>query len=266
MTHPRSLLLVALSLAPLFGCATASGQKVSHQEPLALVDAARQRPVPVELYFPASPDRCTTRRPCPVAFISAGYGMSHKNYSFVAASLNSLGYLAVSVQHDLPSDPPLSKTGDLVTVHTPMWKRGAENLRFVRESLGRSHPQYDWQHLVLIGGSNGGDISSWITRESPSFATAVITLDHRRVPLPRGTSPRVLSIRASDFEADAGVLPTPEEQRQSGTCIVEIAGARHNDMHDGGPAELKGKITALIVGFLGGGSCGEGAANARISS
>lgn len=230
------------------------------------MDAARQRPVPVELYFPANPGRCTPRRPCPVAFISAGYGVSHKNYSFVAASLNSLGYLAVSVQHDLPSDPPLSRTGHLVAVRTPMWKRGAENLRFVRESLGRSHPQYDWQHLVLIGGSNGGDISSWITRESPSFAVVVITLDHRRVPLPRGASPRVLSIRASDFEADAGVLPTAAEQRQSGTCIVEIAGARHNDMHDGGPAELKGKITSLIEAFLGDGSCGDAGASASTST
>lgn len=265
MARPRSLPLVVLLLAPP-GCATAPGQNGSHQESLALVDAARQRPVPVELYFPANPGRCTPRRPCPVALISAGYGVSHKNYSFVAASLNSLGYLAASIQHDLPSDPPLGKTGDLVAVRTPMWKRGAENLRFVRESLGRSHPQYDWQHPVLIGGSNGGDISSWITRESPSFAAVVITLDHRRVPLPRGTSPRALSIRASDFEADAGVLPTSEEQRQSGTCIVEIAGARHNDMHDDGPAGLKGKITSLIEGFLRDGSCGDAGASAGISS
>lgn len=262
MTRLRNFLLVSLLLASLLGCTTAPGQESPHQASLALVDTARQRSVPVELYFPANPRRCTSRRPCPVAFISAGYGMSHKNYSFVASSLNSLGYLAVSVQHDLPSDPPLSKTGDLVTVRTPMWRRGAENLRFVRESLGRSHPQYDWQHLVLVGSSNGGDISSWLTRESPSFAAVVITLDHRRVPLPRRASPRVLSIRASDFEADAGVLPTMEEQRQSGTCIVEIDGARHNDMHDGGPAELKGQITNFIEDFLGNGRCAGAGVNA----
>ena len=256
MTHLRSI-LITLSLAPLFGCATASDQTSKHQESLTLVDSERQRPVPIELYFPTNTGRCTLKRPCPVGLISAGYGMSHKSYSFVASSLNSLGYLAVSVQHELPSDPPLSNTGDLVTVRTPAWKRGAENLRFVRESLTRSHPQYDWQHLVLIGGSMGGDISSWLTRESPSFAAVVITLDHRRVPLPRGTSPRVLSIRASDFEADAGVLPTTEEQRQSDTCIVKIDGARHNDMHDGGSAELKDKISNFIERFLANGSCGD---------
>jgi len=266
MTHFRSLLLIALALVPLFGCATASGQTSKHQESLMLIDTARQRPVPIELYFPTDTGHCTSKHPCPVAFISAGYGVSHKNYSFVASSLNRLGYLAVSVQHELPSDPPLSKTGDLVTVRTPAWKRGAENLRFVRESLSRSHPQYDWEHLVLIGSSMGGDISSWLARESPSFAAVLITLDHRRVPLPRGTSPRALSIRASDFEADAGVLPTAEEQRQSGTCIVKIDGARHNDMHDGGSAELKDRISSFIARFLRDGSCGDAGASAGISS
>lgn len=43
--------------------------------PLTLTDAARDRDVPVELYFPA--DRsCTSAGPCPVAVLSTDYGVS----------------------------------------------------------------------------------------------------------------------------------------------------------------------------------------------
>jgi hypothetical protein len=52
----------------------------------------------------------------------------------------------------------------------------------------------------------------------------------------------VLSIRASDTEADPGVLPTAEEQQEFGACIVRIAGSRHNDMYDGGVA-LNARMT-----------------------
>jgi len=65
----------------------------------------------------------------------------------------------------------------------------------------------------------------------------------------------VLSIRASDFPADKGVLPTVSEQQKFGSCVVTIPKARHNDMEDDGPEWLKTKINALIVGFLEEYSC-----------
>jgi hypothetical protein len=128
-------------------------------------------------------------------------------------------------------------------------------LRFVRKSLRRSHPNFDWEDPVLIGHSNGGDISAWLAQESPMFAGSVVTLDNRRVPLPRGSSPRVLSIRGSDFQADAGVLPTDEELESSGSCVVKINDARHNDMQDDGPIDLKNAIARYLVTFLDGGTC-----------
>ncbi len=246
--------LIAWILALLAGCVSPVPHPV-RESSLMLYDGMRQRSVPVELYVPTPSHRCMAARACPVALVSPGYGGSHKGYAFIAEELNRLGYLVVGIQHQLPSDPPLATAGDLFEGRSPVWEQGAANLRFVHHELSRSYPGFDWQHVVLVGHSNGGDIAAWLLRNPPAWAVALVTLDHRRVPLPRGASPRVLSIRAGDFKADPGVLPAPEEQRVSRACIVTLGYARHNDMHDGGGAELKHDITRLVAAFLEGGSC-----------
>lgn len=252
----RKLVFLAICTA---GCASTQMPESPHQSSLALYDTARQRSVPVELVMPIRASRCTSTDPCPVAIISSGYGISSTGYTFISSALGELGYLAVAVQHELASDPPLATQGNLFAGRTPNWQRGAENLRFVRNVMRRSHPAFDWEKPVLVGHSNGGDISAWLARESPMFASSLITLDSRRVPLPRGpSSPRVLSIRASDFQPDAGVLPSAEELEASESCVVKISNARHNDMHDGGPAELRNTIVDYMVNFLGKGICKNG--------
>lgn len=85
--------------------------------------------------------------------------MSHKDYSFIASALNELGYLVLAIKNQLPSDPPMAKSGDLFKLRSPFWEQGAENIRFAQIALSQSHPQFDWQNPVLIGHSNGGDIS-----------------------------------------------------------------------------------------------------------
>ncbi len=192
--------------------------------------------------------------------VSPGYGIGHTDYSFIASALADQGYLTVAIQHELPSDPPLPTRGDLFAARTPAWRRGAQNLRFVHDTLQRSYPGFAWDRLVLIGHSNGGDIAAWLARESPGFASTLITLDNRRMPLPRSAPPRVLSIRAGDFAADAGVLPHKQTLAASGSCIIKIDDARHNDMHDGGPAALRDAIVQDISHFLGQGECGNGGA------
>ncbi|WP_460457366.1 alpha/beta fold hydrolase [Arenimonas alkanexedens] len=182
--------------------------------------------------------------------LSPGYGIPHTGYGFLATHLSRQGYVVIAVQHDLPSDPPLAGKGDLITLRTPAWERGADNLRFVKNEMSEAFPDNDWSDLTLIGHSNGGDISSFLLQASPDFATTLITLDHRRVPLPRDPALAVLSIRASDFPADPGVLPSETEDRPGNACVVEIPNSRHNEMHDGGPAELKSQIKDLIDQFL----------------
>jgi hypothetical protein len=239
-------LIVYLLLPALTACTSVSQASLSS---LTLFDQSRLREIPIELHFPAKLTQCSAAQPCPVAIISAGYQVKPSAYSFIASTLNDLDYLVVTVQHELPSDPPLATSGDLFANRSPNWQRGAENLRFVRDSLHISQPQFDWNHPLLVGHSNGGDISAWILRESPDFADTLITLDNRRVPLPRNKT-RVLSIRASDFPADAGVLPGIQEQLASASCVLKIDHARHNDMQDKGPADLKKKIAQLIRRFL----------------
>lgn len=254
-SHWLSVLLLSRVLS---GCA--SGQTVQVSESSrTLFDNARQRHIPVELYVPSRSRSCSPADPCQVAIVGAGYGISHTNYSFIASALNEMGYLVVAVQHELSSDPSMPTVGDVFTVRKPNWQRGAANLRFVIQSMRDLHPEFDWQHPVLIGHSNGGDISAWFVRESPDFTGILVTLDNRRVPLPRASVPRVLSVRATDFVADTGVLPSLDERRKFDSCIVTIARARHDDMHDGGPVALKNAITRAIVDFLRDGACGESA-------
>lgn len=68
--------------------------------------------------------------------------------------------------------------------------------------------------------------------------------------MPRSADIPVLTIRASDTVADPGVLPDEEERKRYGICVVRIEGARHNDMHDGGSAQLKAMILSAIGVFL----------------
>lgn len=250
-------LLALVALAVLASCTTTTSGGSNLTGPTELWDASRERQIPIALYFPDRPRDCTPARLCPVAFVSPGYGLSHTDYSFIANALAKSGYLVVAIQHDLPTDPALSKTGNLFANRMPAWQRGAENIRFVHNALSRSYTGYDWHHLVLIGHSNGGDISALALHESPTLATTLVTLDNRRYPLPRDRSVSILSVRGSDFEADAGVLPTVQE-RGAGTCtcITTIPDSRHNDMNDHGPIQLQSQITTLVLQFLKDGRCG----------
>lgn len=243
----------ALAAILMAGSASASPPRTM---PMVLTDHDRGREVPIQIYFPGEGSDCLAREACPVAMLSPGYGIPHTSYSFIANNLAEQGYLVVAVQHDLSSDPPLVGKGDLVVVRTPAWQRGAANLRFVKSELVRALPDYDWSNVTLLGHSNGGDISSLLLRTSPEFAGRLITLDHRRVALPRDASLAVLSIRGSDFEADDGVLPSQTENAGQSICVVEIPDSRHNDMFDGGSSQLKLEINRLITAFLQQGSCG----------
>lgn len=219
------------------------------------MDATRDRRVPVALYSAAR--ACTTADPCRVAFLSPGYGLAHTNYSFLAEALSRAGYLVIAIQPVLPTDPPLARTGSLFDARLPAWKQGADTLGFVRKTLQPRYPDHDWSRLVLIGHSHGGDISALAAAQSPERVDTLITLDHRRYPLPRHPSLRVLSLRGSDFAADPGVLPAPEEPAGLGICIERIAGAQHDDMHDGGPAWLLQEISGRVERFLREGRCAE---------
>lgn len=60
--------------------------------------------------------------------------------------------------------------------------RGAATLDFLQQALHARFERFD--HLLLVGHSNGGDISAWLGNESKTYILGIITLDHRCVPLP----------------------------------------------------------------------------------
>jgi pimeloyl-ACP methyl ester carboxylesterase len=219
-----------------------------------IYDADRDRQIPLELIFPPG-QQCSPETKCAVALLSAGYGVSHLQYGFIAEVFAQHGYLVVAIGHELPTDPPLAVSGNLYEARSENWRRGAQTLDVVVKTLGNTLAGYDFNHITLIGHSNGGDISAWLANQGKTYISGVITLDHRRVPLPRDNKLQILSIRASDFPADNGVLPSAAEQQQYGSCVVTIAQARHNDMTDDGPGWLKDKIQQLLQQHLAGQPC-----------
>jgi hypothetical protein len=90
-----------------------------------------------------------------------------------------------------------------------------------------------------------------IANEYLGFAKTVITLDNRRVPIPRANHPKIFSIRSSDQPADSGVLPSFEEQEKYNIKIIKV-NTTHNDMGGMGTDLQKKEINDYIIGFLNG--------------
>jgi pimeloyl-ACP methyl ester carboxylesterase len=244
---PNALVLAAILG---IGCATPATKLEGQTSLVVLRDVARGRDVPIQVTLSKHLGRCSSKQPCPVALISGGYGVPHTGYSFMARALVDLGYTVVSIQHDLPGDAPLARQGDLYALRMPVWERGVGNILFVRNVLARRCQVLDLDHLTLVGHSNGGDLSLVFAQKYPHLVSAVVTLDHRRVPIPRSALPPVLSVRASDTPPIPGVLPSTEEQATFGITIAQLSNARHNEMHDAGGEALKDQILKATIAFL----------------
>ena len=226
-------------------------------ESMVIVDSERDRSIPIEVVLPQDSDSCTTTEQCDVAFMSAGNRVPFTKYSFVGEMLNDRDYMTIYVDHELPSDPPLSKTGDLYKTRIENWRRGAQTLNILQHELASRFPTYDFDKLILVGHSNGEDISTWLSNENKGYISQLITLDHKRVTLPKNEKVRVLSIRATEYPTKEDVLPTELEQKQYGSCVVELPDSKHMDLSDYGSNLAKQSMNDIIVGFLDGLACEE---------
>ena len=258
-TAPWMALGSALALA---ACATAPDASVSPPvtppttippvvsgpyEALDLFDVARARAVPVALYRPLAATLGVKPR---LAVISHGNGSRNIYYSFIAEALAARGMLVAAIQHQLPDDPPLAMSGDIYAERMPAWLVGEANVEFVMRELA-ARGQTDLSGgAVLIGHSHGGDITMIFTRDYPEQVRAAISLDNLRVPLPRTRTPQICSIRASDTDADDGVLPSEEDAAYYGIRIVKIEGLKHGDMQDWAAPEFKQQMLDAIFQCL----------------
>ena len=208
-----------------------------------ITDESRNRTIPINITLPSNNAKCTEQVKCPVAFINAGYRISHNGYTFASNAFNQRGYLTIAVAHELKSDPYL-------TTRMENWHRGVVTLKFLVNELSSKYPAYDFTKLTLFGHSNGGDISSLYGSIYPNEVSQIITLDHRRMLIPRNKNIRVLTLRGSDYPADADVLLNDSELDKFPVTQTLIEKSRHNDMYDGGPKWLVDRMSKEVEGFL----------------
>jgi predicted esterase len=230
-------------------------------ETLNLFDTARQRPVAVDLAvrrdYEMKADAGYWK--LPVALISNGNTVKNTEYSFLANVLAARGYLVASIQQDIPTDPPLvTKVGLPYVGRRDVYEKGEANILFVIGELKKLQPNADYDHLTLVGHSNGGDIAMYCAKHHPELVSKVITLDNLRVPFVLSDKMKILSFRSQDpnFKTDPGVLPSAAEAAKDGIDIVKTK-FQHTWMSDRGPDSAKETIQAALDQFLGGATSSE---------
>jgi hypothetical protein len=249
------IVLACISLAIGAGYFAISKWAIRH-ETLNFMDTTRNRMVAVDLAvrrdYEMKADAGYWK--LPVAIISHGNTVKNTEYSFLANVFAARGYLVASIQHDLPTDAPLmTKQGSLYVGRLKVYERGEANILFAIGELKKIQPNADYDHLTLVGHSNGGDISMFFAQQHPEMVTRVVTLDNLRVPFvtdDRGL--KILSFRSRDprFKTDPGVLPSDTRAKEAGIDIVKTD-ARHTDMSDRGPDSVKESIQNSLDKFLG---------------
>jgi hypothetical protein len=253
-TMKRSVAIFACICAVIGGLYFSASKWAIRHETLDLFDAARQRPVAVDVAvrrdYEMKADAGYWK--LPVAIISNGNTVKNTEYSFLANVFAARGYLVASIQQDIATDPPLmTKIGLPYVGRQGVYERGEANILFVVGQLKQLQPNADYDHLTLVGHSNGGDISMYFAKQHPEQVSKVITLDNLRVPFVLSDKLKILSFRSKDpnFKTDPGVLPTPQEAREDGIDIVRT-NAQHTDMSDRGPDTVKERILATLDQFL----------------
>ena len=248
-------ILVALVALVTVGYFTVSKWAIRH-ETLTFYDATRNnRPVAVDVAvrrdkeMQADADIITL----PVAILNHGNTVKFTEYSFLANAFAMRGYMSISIQHDLPTDPPMvTKVGEFYVGRQPQYLRGVANIRFAVEEMKKVQPNADYDQLTVVGHSAGADISMYFAKLHPELTKKVVTLDNLRVPFVTDGRFKILSFRSKDpqFKTDPGVIPPEAVREKSGIEVVQTS-FQHNDMRDTGPEEAKASIQGMLDKFLG---------------
>jgi pimeloyl-ACP methyl ester carboxylesterase len=246
--------LLSLCVLVAAGYFTASKWAIRH-ETITFYDAARDnRKVEVDIAVRRDKEMQANAGmiSLPVAVLSHGNTVKFTEYSFLANVFAARGYIAVSVQHDLPTDPPMvTKVGEIYVGRRPQYERGVANIRFAVEQMKDVQPHADYDHLTLVGHSAGADISMLFATMYPDQTKKVVTLDNLRVPFVTNGKFKILSFRSKDpaFKTDPGVIPDDEICQKAGITVVKTE-FQHNDMRDTGPDEAKSAIDTMLDSFL----------------
>jgi pimeloyl-ACP methyl ester carboxylesterase len=246
--------LVSLGALVALGYFSASKWAIRH-ETLTFLDPARgNRPVQVDISIRRDKEMQANAGmiKLPVAILNHGNTVKFTEYSFLANVFAARGYIAISIQHDLPTDEPMvTKLGEPYVGRLPQYMRGIANIRFAVDEMKKVQPNADYDRLTLVGHSNGGDISVYFAKLYPDEIKKVVTLDNLRVPFMTDGKFKILSFRSKDpvFKPDPGVVPADEICAKAGITVVRT-GFQHNDMRDTGPDEAKASIQGMLDKFL----------------
>jgi pimeloyl-ACP methyl ester carboxylesterase len=246
--------LLSLSALVTVGYFTASKWAIRH-ETVMFKDSARDNRL-VEVDIAVRRDKEMQANAgmitLPVAILNHGNTVKFTEYSFLANIFAARGYLAMSIQHDLPTDAPMvTKVGELYVGRQPQYLRGIANIKFAVEQMKTYEANADYDHLTMVGHSNGGDISMYFAKMYPERVKKIVTLDNLRVPFITDGKFKILSFRSKDpqFKTDPGVIPADEECEKAGITVVQT-GFQHNDMRDTGPDTAKSSIQSMLDKFL----------------
>jgi hypothetical protein len=246
--------LALLGTLAAVGYFTAAKWAIRHEE-MTFYDAARDnRPVAIDIAIRRDKEMQANAGlyRLPVAILSHGNTVKFTDYSFLANVFAARGYMAISIQHDLPTDPPMvTKVGELYVGRQPQYLRGVANIKFTVEKMRSVQPNADYDDLTLVGHSAGADISMYFAKLYPERTKRVVTLDNLRVPFVTNGRFRILSFRSRDpvFKTDPGVIPPEEIRRKAGIDVIQT-GFRHNDMRDTGPDQARESIQGALDKFI----------------
>jgi len=235
---------VLLSLCVLVTLAyfTASKWAIRHQTITWMDPARNNRPVEVDIAIRrdkemlANADMITL----PVAILNHGNTVKFTEYSFLANVFAA------------PTDAPMvTKVGEIYVGRLPQYQRAVANIRFAIDEIKQMQPNADYDHLTMVGHSNGGDITMYFAKMYPDEIKKVVTLDNLRVPFMTDGKFKILSFRSKDpvFKPDPGVVPDEAICEKSGITIVQTA-YQHTWMSDRGPDEVKSNIQGQLDKFL----------------
>jgi pimeloyl-ACP methyl ester carboxylesterase len=247
-------ILLSLTVLVAVGYFTISKWAI-HHETITFYDASRNnRPVAVDIAVRRDKEMQANAGmiTLPVAILNHGNTVKFTEYSFLANAFAARGYITISIQHDLPTDPPMvTKVGELYVGRQPQYLRGVANIRFAVAEMEKVQPNADYDHLTVVGHSAGADISMYFAKLHPELVKRLVTLDNLRVPFITDGRFKILSFRSKDpvFKTDPGVVPSEEVCEEAGITVVRTD-FQHNDMRDTGPDTAKESIQGMLDKFI----------------
>ena len=180
----------------------------------------------------------------PVAVLSQSETVG--DHFFLPNAFAARGYLAITIQHDLPTGPSMvAKVGEVHADDLPQIEREASNIRFALQEMKKILPNADYTGLTLAGYSTGGEISKYFARKYPDEVRKVVTLDNEHVSLLTNGKFKILSFRSKDsIKSDPGVVSDEAAEK-----AAINTGFQHNEMRDIGPDDVE-NIKGMLDKFL----------------